>query len=50
MSISESRQIYVVGNKRLEKIIQNKNGQKIEIIIETDLTTGERKQKLRQIR
>ena len=48
--INETRQIYMLGNIKLEKIIQNKNGQKTEIIIETNLTTGEKKQKIRQIR
>ena len=48
--INETRQIYMLGNIKLEKIIQNKNGQKTEIIIETNLTTGEKKQKFRQIR
>jgi len=48
--INETRQIYMLGNIKLEKIIQNKNGQKTEIIIETNLVTGEKKQKIRQIR
>ena len=48
--VNEVRNIYMFQDKKLEKIIQNNNGIKTEIIIETNLKTGEKKQRLRQIR
>ena len=48
--VNEIRNIYMFQDKKLEKIIQNNNGIKTEIIIETNLKTGEKKQRLRQIR
>jgi DnaJ-class molecular chaperone len=48
-SINETRNIYIVGNNKLEKIVRNNNGKKTEIIVETNLSTGEIKQKIRQI-
>ena len=48
--VNEVRNIYMFQDKKLEKIIQTNNGIKTEIIIETNLKTGEKKQRLRQIR
>ena len=48
--INETRNIYIAGDKKIEKIIQNKNGCKTEITIETNLKTGVKKQLIKQIR
>lgn len=49
IGFGETHEIYIINNKKIEKIKKLVNGIKQEIIIETNLTTGEKKQKIRQI-
>lgn len=47
--INESREIYINGNTKIEKIIQNRNGVIKQIIIKTDLQTGKQFQEIKQL-